>query len=347
MDIRPESPWPRGQVITLEHDSSVLVDNPWNDPVRRPLSVYLPHGYDGSGQALPALWDLAAYTNSGPGHLNWRNQGETLVQRLDRLIHTGKLGPCAVVIADCYTSLGGNQYLNSPAIGRYADYLTGELVPFVSERFNIIKSAAGRAAFGKSSGAYGALVHAMYHPETWGAIACHAPDIQFDIVYRPDFPKICANLANYGSDVEMFLHHFWQDNHPRGIDYLTLMALCMAASYDPDSSQPLGFRLPFDLQTCELDKERWQAWLQHDPIYLLAEFSEQLRQLRGFYLDVGSRDQYNIQFGMRIFHRELTRAGIAHHFEEFDGTHSGIDYRLDCSLPFLYQALNPDQEPAQ
>ncbi len=325
----------------------MLQGNPWNDPVRRPLSIYLPPGYDESGPALPALWDLAAYTNSGPGHLNWRNQGETLAQRLDRLISEGKLGPCMVIIPDCYTSLGGNQYINSSAVGAYADYLVDELVPFISERYNVIGTREGRGAFGKSSGAYGALVHAMYYPETWGAIACHAPDIQFDVVYRPDFPKICANLATYDDDIETFLHRFWAHRHPRGIDYLTLMIICMAATYDPDPSQPLGFTLPFDLYTCELDQQRWRSWLAHDPIRLLAEFTEQLKQLRGFYLDVGNRDQYNIQFGMRIFHRELQRADIKHYFEEFEGTHSGMDFRLDHSLPFLYEALIPDAEPAQ
>lgn len=325
----------------------VLRDNPWNDPTRRSLSVYLPPGYREGGRELPSLWDLAAYSNCGPGHLNWRGQGETLVQRLDRLIFEKKIGPCLVVFADCYTSLGGNQYINSSAVGAYADYLEEELVPLVSEHFNVINGRQGRGAFGKSSGAYGALVHAMYYPDTWGAIACHAPDMQFDLVYRPDFPKICVNLAAHNYDIKSFLRYFWRCNRPGKLDYLTLMAIGMAATYDPDPSETLGFALPFDLHTCELNQERWQSWLAHDPIKLLPKFGERLKRLRGFYLDVGSRDQYNIQFGMRVFHRELERAGIAHRFEEFDGTHSGMDFRLDYSLPFLYQALNPAQERAQ
>jgi S-formylglutathione hydrolase FrmB len=248
---------------------------------------------------------------------------------------------------DCYTSLGGNQYVNSSATGAYADYLVEELVPFVSEHFRVIDGRSGRAAFGKSSGAYGALIHAMYYPETWGAIACHAPDIQFEVVYRPDFPKVSANLAAYDYDIESFLHRFWRDNKPGGHDYLTLMIICMAASYDPDPSQNLGFRLPFNLRTCELDHERWDTWLKHDPIHLLAKYADRLKQLHGFYLDVGNRDQYNIQYGMRVFHRELEQAHINHFFEEFEGTHSGMDFRMDYSLPFLYKALNTATEPAQ
>ncbi len=112
--------------------------------------------------------------NAGPGHLNWRNQGENLPQRLDRLIGSGEMPPVVVPMPDCYSSLGGNQYINSPAVGRYADYVVAELVPFLSSHVNVIDHRDGRGVFGKSSGGYGALVHAMYYPETWGGLAAHA-----------------------------------------------------------------------------------------------------------------------------------------------------------------------------
>jgi hypothetical protein len=32
--------------------------------------------------------------------------------------------------------------------------------------------------------------------------------------------------------------------------------------------------------------------------------------------------------------------GVEHRYEEFDGTHSGIDQRMDVSLPFLARALS-------
>ena len=40
-------------------------------------------------------------------------------------------------------------------------------------------------------------------------------------------------------------------------------------------------------------------------------------------------------------HGPLKRRAYAHHYEEFDDTHSDIDYRMDVSLPFLYRALRP------
>jgi hypothetical protein len=64
-----------------------------------------------------------------------------------------------------------------------------------------------------------------------------------------------------------------------------------------------------------------------------------LRALRGLYVDCGRRDEYFLHFGARAFVRKLEAAGVAHRYEEFDDGHTGIDYRLDVSLPYLYRAV--------
>lgn len=339
MNVRPQGNWPKGEVVCFRHRSNVLGNNIWSDPAERDFNVYLPPGYSESGRAYVALWDFAAFTNSGPGHLNWKNQGENLPQRLDRLIGSGDMPPVVVAIPDCYSSLGGNQYVNSPSVGRYADYVVDELVPFLSEKVNVIGHRDGRGAFGKSSGGYGALVHAMYYPETWGGLASHAGDIGFEWVYRPEFPRAAAVLSAFKGDLYRFLKKFWRNKNPGSPDYSTLMTLAMAASYDPGDSLETAIQLPFDLHTCELDMSRWNRWLAHDPLNLLESYAEQLDSLHMLYIDVGSRDQYNIQYGSRAFIRRLEKLGIGHHFEEFDGTHSGMDWRLDISLPMLAKAL--------
>jgi len=323
----------------LQHRSGVLADNPWEDPVDREVAVYLPPGYSETNPPYVSLWDLAAFTNAGPGHLNWRNHGDNLPARLDRLIGEGVMQPAVVVLPDCYTSLGGNQYVNSAAVGRYADYLVEELVPFVESRFNLVRSRAGRGVFGKSSGGYGALYHAMHYPETWGAAASHAGDVGFDLLYRSEFPTVCAVLAGYEGEPQAFLQAFWRRNRPSGHDYTTLMILAMAASYDPDPDDPARIRLPFDLRTCEPDPERWRRWLAFDPLHLLDRKVDALRALHALYIDVGQYDQYRIQYGTRRLIDALAERGVPHRYEEFDGTHSAIDWRLDHSLPWLVEAL--------
>lgn len=329
-----------GRVVALAHESHVLADNPLGDPSARTLYAYLPAEYDRKpGARFVQLWDLAGFTCAGPAHVGWKGFGENVPERLDRLIHTGEMGPAIVLFPDCYTRLGGNQYINSSAVGRYADYLVRELVPFVDRELRTLGAREHRGVFGKSSGGYGAMVHGMRYAKTWGAVANHSGDAYFDLVYRTDFPNVANELARHGYRVDRFLKHFRALNKPSGGEIHALMAICMAATYDPDPGAPLGFRLPFDPYTCEVDEKRWRKWLRHDPINMVGRYKAALKSLRGLFIDCGDRDQYHIHFGARILSRKLGEHGVRHTYEEFPDNHSGVDYRLDRSLPFLYWAL--------
>jgi hypothetical protein len=118
-----------------------------------------------------------------------------------------------------------------------------------------------------------------------------------------------------------------------------MMILAMAASYDPDPAEPSRIRLPFDLRTCELNPDRWRHWQASDPLHMLDQGAEALRSLHGLYIDVGIYDQYHIQYGTRRFVDRLSELGVNHFYEEFEGSHSSIDWRMDHSLPFLVNAL--------
>jgi S-formylglutathione hydrolase FrmB len=275
------------------------------------------------------------------------------------------MGPAIIVFPDCYTSLGGHQYINSSAIGRYADYLTRELIPFVDKEFRTLADREHRGCFGKSSGGYAAIIHAMKYNRYWGAVAYHSGDAYFDFVYRCCWPEALTELAKYrvparkpgryrrpkrldglppGHDdgrVRRFLEHFATTRNPSPREVQTLMMVAMAATYDPAPSAPNGFKVPLDLETGEFIASRWKRWLANDPIYLARKYRGNLRTMKGIFIDCGWRDQYWIQFGSRILSRELEEIGVTHTYQEFDGTHSGIDHRMDVSLPFLYRALKP------
>ncbi len=366
--------WPSGRVVVLDHTSRVLAGNRLGDPVRRPITVWLPPQYDegatprsrsGKGRRFPVFYDMVGFTGSGPAHVGWRAFDENVPERAARLIHEGKMGPAIVVFPDCFTSLGGNQYINSSAIGRYADYIIDEIIPTVDREFRTLASRDHRGCFGKSSGGYGAIIHGMKYPRTWGAIADHSGDAYFEFVYFHDWPKTLNELAKYaepkriegridvrrkeakvakGLDdgrVKRFLEHVWSTKKPTDLEIHAIMNLCMAASYDPDPKAPLGFRIPFNLETGEGLPSRWMRWRANDPVNLVGTYRRNLKSLRGIYIDCGWKDQYHIHYGSRILSKRLAAAGIAHTYEEFDDNHSGVDYRMDVSFPFLYRALRP------
>ena len=143
------------------------------------------------------LYDLVGFTGSGLAHLNWRPFDDNVPERAARLIARRRMGPAIIVFPDCFTSLGGNQYVNSSAIGRYADYLTREIIPFVDREFRTLASREHRGCFGKSSGGYGAIIHGMKYAQYWGAIADHSGDALFDFCYCTDWPNTLNELDRY------------------------------------------------------------------------------------------------------------------------------------------------------
>jgi enterochelin esterase-like enzyme len=328
----------QGDVRRFTVESKVLEGNPLGDPTARELRVYLPRGY-AEGTRFPLLVDLVGFTGSGLSHTNWRPFTENVPERLDRLIGEGRMGPVVVAFPDCFTRLGGNQYINSAGIGRYEDYLVDEIVPFIEARI-ACGGPGRRGVFGKSSGGYGAIVHGMRRPDVWAAFACHSGDAAFEISYLEDMPKALNELAKHGRSIEKFMAHFEQTKKPTETETLVINALAMAATYDPDPTQFLGIRLPVDLETCELIPERWANWLAHDPARMVDVHAANLRRLKGIYIDCGDVDQFHLHYGARRVHRALDRLGIAHSYEEFPDNHSDIDYRMDVSLPFLEKVLS-------
>lgn len=332
----------RGRIERFVLDSKILKGNPLGDPHRREVAVYLPPEYGREpGRRFPLFVDIVGFLGSGQAHLNWKSFDENLPQRLERLVRGRKMGPVIAAFPDCWTRLGGNQYVNAPALGRYADYLIREVVPAVERRYRTYGDPARRALFGKSSGGYGAIVHGMRHAAHWGAVACHSGDMYFEFCYATDIPKTLDVIARHGGTVESFLKAFYRQKKMGNDEAHALMFLAMAATYDPDPKAPLGFRVPMDLRTGEVAAARWKRWLRHDPIRIVetAAARRNLKSLRGIYIDCGFRDQYFLHYGARIFHDKLRKHGIAHHYEEFDDNHSSVDYRMDVSLPWLYRKL--------
>jgi enterochelin esterase family protein len=328
----------RGRVEVHEFESRVLAGNPAGDPHARRVPVWLPPSYDAErARRYPVLFVLTGFGGRGRMLLNDNPWSPSLDDRLDRLVTAG-CGEMIVVMPDCCTRFGGSQYLNSAATGRYADHLLDELVPWADTTFRTRPGRAHRGVAGKSSGGFGALTLGMTRPDLFGAIACHSGDMYFDYCYRPDIPKACSVIQEAGG-TKAFLERFERRPQKGKDDFLALNILGMAAAYSPDAAGELGVALPFDLATGAFRDDVWARWLAHDPLLRLAGREEALRSLALLYIDCGSRDEFHLHHGARLFARELKARGIAHEYGEFDDGHMNVSYRYDTSLPLLAKAL--------
>ena len=332
---------PRGRIEVIEVHSEALKNNLLGDPVDRSVAVYLPEGYDQSTDDYPLMVDIVGFTGSGFSHVGWKAFQENVPQQVDRLIASSAMGQVIVAFPDCFTSLGGNQYINSAAMGHWEDFLCDEMVPVLENHFRIRQGRDHRAIFGKSSGGYGSLVHGLHRADTWAAIACHSGDLDFELCYRGDFPGVLRALSNYDHNICAYIEKIHGAKKVHGSEFHNLMMLAMAASYDPDPESPYGVRLPVTTDTCEMIEERWVNWLAWDPVRMIdhKEAQQNLKSLKGLFIDCGLKDQYNLVYGARQLNRKLEALGIDHRYEEFPDNHSTVDYRMDISLPYLYQAI--------
>ena len=148
----------KGKIIVHRYESRILKSNPLKDPYIRDVIMYLPPGYSQSySKGYVTVFGLVGFGGQGRSLLNADPFGENIEQRMNRLISSKKCGPMILVLVDCFTRFGGNQYINSSATGRYEDYMVKEIVPFVDKNYN----TSSRAVFGHSSGGYGSLILGM------------------------------------------------------------------------------------------------------------------------------------------------------------------------------------------
>ncbi len=326
-----------GQVLIHSFKSSVLKNNPLKDPHVRKLTIYLPPGYETSGEKYPVLFLLPGFSGAGFMLLNREPFSEAIDEKLNRLIGSGKIKPMVVVMPDCFTYYGGSQYLDSPALGKYETYLIKELVPYIKNNFRVKTDRRAWAVAGKSSGGYGALVLSMRHPDIFGIAACHSGDMGFEYCYQPDFPEALIELEKCGG-IPQFMKKFY-GLKKKGSAFLTLNIIAMAAAYSPNpKNKTQGFDLPFNLKTGEILPTIWNKWLAWDPVHLCGHYKKQLKQVKLF-VDCGTRDEYRLYAGARIFSERLKKLGIRHAYEEFEDTHMKINYRYDRSLEFISKNL--------
>jgi Putative esterase len=325
----------------------VLEGNPLGDPAERPLWVYLPPGVrDHPGRRHPSIYVIQGFTGQVDMWWNRSALRPTVPELVDELFagpgpgdDPGTPPPAVVVFVDCWTSLGGSQFLNSPGTGRYLDYLCDEVVAFVDERYPTLPAREHRGIAGKSSGGYGAMVAPMLRPDVFGALASHAGDALFEHCYLPDIAHAARALRDHydGSYERFFADIARRPAFSKETDGALLNTWAMAACY---SAEPDGtVTIPFDPATGRLRDQVWARWLARDPVRMAAGHASELRSLRGVYLDAGRRDEYWLDLGAAAFSAELDALGVEHVFELFDATHSAIEYRYPKGLAYLADRL--------
>jgi hypothetical protein len=339
----PMIPWKKpfaGHIDEHVITSKLLKGNLRGDPHERPLWVYVPPGYDAMKERLPSVYILQGWT----GQIDmWRNRAAlrpNALELFDDLFAKKTVSPAILVFVDAWTSWGGSQFLDSPALGPYHSYLCDEIVPWVDAHYRTLADRAHRAISGKSSGGYGAMVTAMLRPDLFGALATHCGDGLFELSYAPGFPKSIRALRDeYAGSFERFLADFASRpafSKPSDFNLMSDWSMASCYSADPDGT----VRMPYDTETGEIIPEIWQRWLDKDPIRMARTKQDALASMRAIYIDSGKKDEWFLDLAAQGFHREVKSAGAKDvFFELYDASHMAVEYRYPGALRWLLERI--------
>jgi len=325
------------QELTLE--SEALHGNPLGDPHERPVFVWTPPSYDsGPGRRYPAIYVLQGMFGQARAWFNVSPFAKNVPQTI------ADVAPEAVVVlVDGFASVGGAQWIDSPATGRYGTYFCDEVVPFVDSRLRTAAAREHRGVVGKSSGGFGAMTWGMLRPDLFGGFATHAGDALFDVTIAAELGEAAQLLRNtYDGDFDRFWEDFRSgrpvlESKADGVLANVYAEACAYSSNDDGSVE-----LPFRFDTGELVPEVWERWLERDPVRLAASHRDALRQAKAIWIDAGRSDEFRLDLGAIAFRDAVHAAGVAEdvvHFELHEGTHRGTNWRHGLSIPFLAERL--------
>lgn len=331
--------WAGGVIYTIEVPAPSLRGNLLGDSDRRAVSVYLPPQYSTERwRRFPVIYLLHGFAADHKAFIAGAYQDLNVRVSMDSLIAAGKVQPMIVVTPNARNRFDGSFYANSSAAGKWEDFVAKDLVHYIDRRYRTIARASSRGLTGHSMGGYGALNVAMRNPGVFSAVyalspCCLGPD-QTDLTFpgRSETWRKALSAADT-SQIKA-----------AGFHANILMAL--AAVYSPAPGRPpLFVAYPFVERRDSLIPDsatiaRWKS-----PLTQLARYRDNLLKLEiGF--DAGESDGLtDIPVNARTLDQELTRLGIAHTFEIYEGTHGNrIRERLEkVVFPFFSASLQADR----
>ncbi|HTE46155.1 MAG TPA: alpha/beta hydrolase-fold protein [Gemmatimonadaceae bacterium] len=327
---------PAGRLIVDTLHSKALEGNLYGDSPNRSMAVYLPQTYDASpSKRYPVVYLLHGF---GGNEQEWVTLAP-LKPAMDTLVRAGAVREMIIVMPNGKNAIDGSFYTNSTTTGNWDDFISKELVSYIDAKYRTLARPESRGLAGHSMGGYGTFTLGMRHAgDVYGALySLSGCCTRF--ARTTNSPQTWDAIAAVPSVAEV-----------RRISFLPKVMLAMSAAFSPDSNaKPLFTDLPFVYRDGKWEPVDgvYARWVEHAPYDMIAGHADKLKKLRGFMFDVGLSDQLVSPASQAQMDSALTRAGVKHTFETYDGDHTNrIAVRLSTRLlPFFSQTLDFGDAP--
>ena len=283
------------------------------DPTRRYPVAYLLHGY---GLQAARWMTLFRIENGANQAMAGAGGGVGTGERAREMI---------LVNPDCYSFYDGCFYGKSAATGDWESFIADELVSYIDRNYRTIAKRESRGIAGHSMGGYGTLRIAMKRPDVFGSMyalsACCAMD-------RGEPGAQMTTAGTYTTREQV-----------AALRYPNKGTLARAAAWSPNpNSPPFFLDLPVRDNVARPDIQA--KWIENSVVPMLEKYGQNLKRYTAVKFDVGLAD--GLLAANRQIAEAMTKAGITHTFETYDGDHNGkIAERLETKvLPFFSTHLS-------
>jgi pimeloyl-ACP methyl ester carboxylesterase len=306
-------------VYTIKEEDvaiDALKNNPLGDPhVRRIITLE-----NMVSNRTPVLVGLPGFFGSGNSFLNKNYTSLDFIDVISKLQNDFGF---IIVLPDTMTKFGGNQFVDSSAVGNYETYITRDLMNYIKSKYD----SRDIFLFGKSSGGFGSISLALSYPELYSGFIDISGDSYFPYCYMPDFSTAYMEIRESGMDG--FIDSYRKSYTHTQNKLTAYNVIAMAAFYSPENT---SIKLPFSTATGEIVPEVWERWIKFDPVNRLAD---EINRLKGkkIVLQTGNRDEFRINIGMNIIHEKLEKSNIEHIYKEYPAGHFNTNYFYLDSFP--------------
>jgi len=327
---------PRPSTGTVEritvHGTS-LEGNLEGDSPDREVLVYLPPDYAADqARRFPVVYLLHGYT----GHdTTFTERLANLQESGDRLAAAQGFNPSIYVMPDAFTLHKGSMYSNSVTTGNWETFIAGDLVAYIDSHYRTLAARMSRGLAGHSMGGYGALRIGMKRPEVFADLYLMSSCcLGADRNPSPDSMKAAEAITTREQAEEA----------SRAPGFGASVFLAQAAAWSANPAKPPLF-LDLPVQGGKVRPEIVAKWAANAPLETLGQYADNLKKYYAIAIEVGTKD--TLLGSNQQLHDAMTRLGIPHRYEEYDGDHTNrVRERIERSvLPFFSRHLVAPENP--
>jgi len=308
----------KGSFEKIKVHGKSLERNLEGDSPDRDVFVYLPPSYASNrNRRYPVVYFLHGYAAKAETYWNML----AVPAAADAAMGDGSAREMIIVLPDAYTVYDGSMFSSSPTTGDWESYVADDLVAYVDAHYRTIANRESRGLAGHSMGGYGTMRIGMKRPEAFSVLyamssCCLMNNPQQLLPQRAGQ----AAPANTGA--------------PKAGGALAKALSAQAAAWAPNPQNPPQY---FDLPTKDGEVQPLIAakWVTNSPLVMVDQYVPSLKRYRAIGLEVGTQDPFvtlNTQLD-----QTLTRLGVQHKFETYDGDHGNRikAHFVEKLLPFF------------